>query len=266
MKVICVDDEILLLNRLVKQCDEIEKFSSVKGFTKSKDALQYVEEGNEVDLALLDIDMPVVNGLDLAKGIKERSPKTAIIFTTAFIQYALDAYNILALGYLLKPIKKEDILKVLEQLEIYQATQPVVEKIRIRTFGNFEVFVGDKPINFKRSKSREILAYIVDRMGTGATRPEIAGILWEDGIYDRERQFELNVYIKALKKSLSDAGAEKILLSLGGRFMIDVDKVECDIYQFLKGDQEAVNSFHGEYMNEYSWAEVTAGYITTKNY
>ncbi len=265
MKVICVDDEILLLNRLVKQCGEIEKFDSVNGFTKSKDALQYVEEGNDVDLALLDIDMPIINGIDLAKAIKERSPKTAVIFTTAFIQYALDAYKILALGYLLKPIKKEDIIKVLQQLEIYRELPSTNDKIKIRTFGNFEVLVGDKPVIFKRSKSREILAYIVDRMGTGATRPEIAGILWEDGVYDRERQFELNVYIKALKKSLSEFGADKILLSLGGRFMIDMDKVECDIYQFLKGDSEAVNSFHGEYMNEYSWAEVTAGYISTKN-
>lgn len=265
MKVICVDDEILLLNRLVKQCGEIEQFSDVKGFVKSRDALEYLDNGNGVDLAFLDIDMPVINGLDLAKAIKSRYPKTAIVFTTAFIQYALDAYNILALGYLLKPIKKEDIVKVLDQLKIYQVTQPTSDKIKIRTFGNFEVFVGDTPVNFKRSKSREILAYIVDRMGTGATRPEIAGILWEDGIYDRERQFELNVYIKALKKSLQDAGADKILLSLGGRFMIDVDKVDCDIYQYLKGDQDAVNSFHGEYMNEYSWAEVTAGYISAKN-
>lgn len=264
MKVICVDDEILLLNRLVKQCGEIEKFSEVKGFTKSKEALQFVEDGNDVDLALLDIDMPVINGIDLAKAIKERSPKTAVIFTTAFIQYALDAYNVLALGYLLKPIKKEDILKVLGQLEIYQASQPTSDKIKIRTFGNFEVFVGDKPVIFKRSKAREILAFIVDRMGTGATRPEIAGILWEDGIYDRDRQFELNVYIKSLKKSLTDAGADKMLLALGGRFMIDVDKVDCDIYQYLKGDPEAVNSFNGEYMNEYSWAEVTAGYISAK--
>ncbi|MCQ2413330.1 MAG: response regulator [Clostridia bacterium] len=268
MNVICVDDEVLLLDRLVRVCGEIEDFTEVRGFGKSREALDYFEKGNTADIAFLDIDMPFMNGIELAGKIKEISPNTAVIFTTAFSQYALDAYNVLALGYLLKPIRKEAILKILEQRDRYQSggAKKENEKVQIRTFGNFEVLIGGKPISFKRDHSREVLAYLVDRMGTGATRPEIAAILWEDAPYDRAHQSALNVYIVDLKKTLREAGAEDILLSLGGRFLIDVNKVDCDIYRYLDGDPALAGKFCGEYMNEFSWAEITASYLSMKDY
>lgn len=269
MKVICVDDEVLLLNRLVRVCGEIDAFSEVRGFDKSREALAYVEGGGTPDVAFLDVDMPYLNGIELAKKIKEICPTAAIVFTTAFSQYALDAYNVPALGYLLKPIRKEAILKLLDQLALYRGAareekEKEKGKVKIRTFGNFEVLVGDRPIVFKRDKAREILAYIVDRMGTGATRPEIAAILWEDAPYDRTHQSNLNVYIGELKRALREAGAEDILLSLGGRFLIDVARVDCDIYRYLDGDPSLTDKYCGEYMSEYSWAEVTAGYLEVK--
>ena len=105
MRIICVDDEELVLQLTVSLCRELPEVEDVQGFSKAKDALKYLKT-NPADIALLDIDMPDMNGILLAKKIKETNSNTAIVFLTGYSQYAVDAFNIRANGYLLKPISK----------------------------------------------------------------------------------------------------------------------------------------------------------------
>ena len=83
MKVICVDDEKLIMEDTVSMCRELPQISEVKGFSRPGEALTWLEH-NPVDLALLDIDMPGMNGLELAAAIKTIWPGTAIIFLTGY--------------------------------------------------------------------------------------------------------------------------------------------------------------------------------------
>ncbi len=258
MNVICIDDENLMLKNIVQVCNQIPAFRKVSGFSSAKTALEYIKESQEtVNMAFIDIEMPIMDGLTLAKEIKLLSAKTVIVFTTAYSEYAFDAYKINALGYLLKPIRKQDIENILKNIDHLKMIDMGNKMVEIRTFGNFEVFVEGKPVLFGRSKPREIFAYIVDRMGTGCSRSEIASVIWEDGVYDRSRQNTLNSYIIDLKQYLVEYGIADVLISGGGRFMINMDIVSCDMYQFLKGDIQAINSYRGEYMSEYPWAEFT---------
>ena len=106
MKAICVDDEKIGMEYLITLCDKIEILSDVKGFAKSREALDYCEK-NQVDIAMLDINMPDINGITLTSKLREINPDIRIIFVTAYEQYAVDAFSVHADGYLLKPVTLE---------------------------------------------------------------------------------------------------------------------------------------------------------------
>ena len=143
MRVVCVDDEKLILEDVVAMCKELPQIAKVKGFTRAGDALSWLAD-HEVDLVLLDIDMPGTNGIQLAAAIKEQSPDTAVIFLTGYTQYAVDAFAIHASGYLLKPVDKErleeDVEFVLSNMSGRKSTKAVnPSHVMIKTFGNFDV-------------------------------------------------------------------------------------------------------------------------------
>ena len=117
MNLLCVDDEPLILEDLVSVCREIDSVCSVESFTKVSDAINFVKDGaNEIDVAILDIDMPEMNGLDLAKKLKEIRPRIEIIFLSGFSEFAVDAFKVRASGYLLKPLTPEKIRKEISHL------------------------------------------------------------------------------------------------------------------------------------------------------
>ena len=130
------------------------------------------------------------------------------------------------------------------------------QRIRAVTFGNFDLLVDGKPVHFKRKRSKEMLAYLIDRHGHSATRREIAAVLFEDDCYDRSRQNYFGMIAAALKSALDSAGIGEIYLHDTDSFSIDANKISCDLYEYEAGEPSALNSFHGEYMAQYSWGEM----------
>ena len=131
------------------------------------------------------------------------------------------------------------------------------KRVRFQCFGNFEAFVDNKPLVFKRAKTKELLAYLVDRMGASATMGELMAVIWEDGPDTSSRQSNLRNLIADMKNVLSDAGVDNIIIKNRNSIAIDSGLVDCDYYDFLRHIPYAVNSYHGEYMMQYSWAEIT---------
>ena len=257
MIAICVDDERLLMEDIVNMCLDLPEIDEIKGFTKAKDALEWVKN-NHADLALLDIDMPVMNGIELAKKIKDISPDTAIIFLTGYEQYAVDAFAVRASGYLLKPITKEALAS---DIKYVFSNKPgsLKKKVTVKTFGSFDVYVNDIQVKFHMAKCKEILAYLVDRQGGSVTRSQLAAILWENRLYDRKLQKQLDVYIRSLRETLYEYGIEEIIEMQRATLRVIPDKIDCDVYRFFLGDADAVKAYRGEYMSAYSWASITEG-------
>lgn len=259
MNVICIDDERILMEDTVSMCREMPEIADVNGFTKAADALDWLNS-NPVDLALLDIDMPDMNGLELAIRIKDRSPDAAVIFLTGYAQYAVDAFMLHASGYLLKPVSKEQLAAEIRYVfSLKRKTLSADKRVSVRTFGGFEVYVDDRQIKFHMAKCKELLAYLVDRQGCSVTRPELSAILWEDRIYDRRQQKRLDVYIRSLRDTLAEYGIERILEMRRGTLRVVPEEFDCDAYRFFAGDPDAVNAYRGEYMSAYSWASITEG-------
>lgn len=267
MTAVCVDDEELILQRTVSLVKKTNKFDTVEYFSDSEEALDYFN-GSKADLALLDIDMPNLGGLDLATAIKERCPDIRIIFLTGYSEFAVDAYAMHATGYLLKPVSYDRLLSEIEYaLEAPKAAEAQTvsdEKTRVKidTFGYFNITVDGKPIIFKRSKAKELLACLIDRRGQFISRKDLFYILWEDDDYDRAKQKYLDTIIRSLKETLEEYEVSDIFEMEKGLMRVDPDKVDCDLYRFLDGDENAIKSFRGEYMSSYTWSSITEGYLT----
>ncbi|MBQ1412260.1 MAG: response regulator [Clostridia bacterium] len=262
MKIICVDDEVLLLEDTVAMCLKLPQVEEAKGFTNPCEALTWLTY-HPADIALLDIDMPGMNGMMLAAEIKRKYPHMAIIFLTGYSQYAVEAFSMRASGYLLKPVTQE---KLAADVAYALSIKPkkLTDHVVIRTFGNFDVFVDDKLVVFKSARGKELLAYLVDRQGSSVTRAEAFAILWEDRLYDRPMQKQMDAVIRNMRETLREYGIEDIFDMKNGSMWVCPARFTCDAYLFLKGDVEALNAYRGEYMSAYAWASMTESVMTWK--
>ena len=259
MRAICVDDEPLAVEYTLGQCARLPEISEAKGFTDARAALGWLR-GHPAELAILDINMPGIDGITLAARIKELSPATAILFLTAYKEYAFDAYAVHPTGYLLKPVSLEKLAaEVRHACGGEAASAPA--RIQIKTFGYFDLYVDGRPVGFRLAKAKEILAYLVDRQGAGVTRSQLFAAVWEDRPYDRGMQKQLDVYIRSLRDTLREYGAEEILEINKGVLRVRPDAFTCDAYLFYSGDSDMINAYHGEYMSSYSWASMTEGIL-----
>lgn len=109
MKILIADDEPLARERLTSLCNELTNFEVVGQASHGKQVLELIPE-LQPDIVLLDIRMPGMDGLETAHHISKLETPPAVIFTTAYDQYALSAFDNHAVGYLLKPIKKDQLL------------------------------------------------------------------------------------------------------------------------------------------------------------
>ena len=116
------------------------------------------------------------------------------------------------------------------------------------------MFADGKPVAFSRKKSKELLAYLVDRQGAAVSIAEASGILWEDSPYSRSRQRQMQYVIADLLQSLAAVHAENIVIRQRSMLSADPSKFDCDLNAFLDGAANA-SAYRGEYMVQYSWAE-----------
>lgn len=252
MKVILVDDEPLSLNLFKLECGNMPGFDVVGFFDNSAEALAYARE-NPVDFALLDINMPEMSGIELARRLRLCRPGMVIIFVTAHPEYAADAIHVKADFVVFKPYEREDILDALERARLLSERQK--KRIRFRTFGHFDLFVDGKLVSFKSAKAKELLALCVSRMGGEVTIYEMVDTLWA-GTGDQGLGYRTT--IKALADTLKEVNAEKLLKRKRSVLYLDTDEFDCDLIDFKAGKPEAVNAYHGEFMQQYAWAQTMA--------
>jgi len=256
MKFLAIDDEPLALEDLEEALYKCAPECELALFTAPSQAMAHAREF-ALDVAFIDIELGSTNGLALAKELKDLQPEVHIVFVTSHDRYAVDAFKLHATGYLLKPVTAEDVCRELSFL--YGARPESTKKIRIQTFGGFDVFVDKKPLQFGRSKAKELLAYLVDRRGISVTNNEACAILWEDGESTSATKSYFRTIVTSLRTTLKEARAEQILIKRFNSLAIDPAQIDCDSYRFLSGDPYAINSYRHDYLSCYSWAEFSVG-------
>ena len=207
MLAIAVDDEVLMLGALVKAITASPDIREVTKFSDCEKALEYVK-GNPVDIAFLDINMRGMGGLTLAEKILAVHPDCKVIFCTGYEEYAIPAFKLHASGYLMKPVSAEDVQNEINNIKGLRNREKL---LTVKCFGNFEVYVKNEKLVFKRPKTKELFAFLVDRKGAGMTAKQICATLFSDDSDDAKNASYLRQLVLDLKNTLKSVGAESVL-------------------------------------------------------
>lgn len=254
MTAIAVDDEPLMLRALTNAVAASPDIGQVVEFGSCADALAWAGE-NPVDVAFLDIEMRGMGGMALAEKLRQLRPDCRIVFTTGYEHYAVEAFRLRASGYLLKPISAEDVQAEIDYIKGRQSAEKL---LTVHCFGMFEAYAHGQKLDFRRSKTRELLAFLVDCKGAGTTSREISAKLWGDDCDEERCRNYLRQLFVDLRHTLESVGAEAVLIQSGYSYSLDTRRVECDYYDYLRTGRP---EFRGEYMNQYSWADETCGLL-----
>lgn len=251
MKILAVEDEVILLKHLANRIHEAVPEAEILTFDNTDDALAALGK-KKPDIAFLDIAAGDMNGVDLAKRIKASYPGCDIVFCTGYSDYAAQAFDLGASDYLMKPITKEKIQHALSQLRHTNLNMIGVQGMYIRCFGEFEVFYHGDPVTSFTKRSKELLAYLVDKVGAVCSSSDISS-----AIFQGSSDSYFRVVKKDLIKILSGIGQEDILIKGWGKLGVNREKVRCDYFDYLDGDPGALNQYKGAYMQQYRWAQAT---------
>lgn len=257
MIAIAVDDEALMLGALVAAIDASPDIAEVTKFSDCDEALEFVSKNN-IDIAFLDINMRGMGGLALAQKILAVRPGCKIVFCTGYQEYAIPAFKLHASGYLMKPISAEDVQAEIDNIKgLRQLERPLT----VKCFGNFEVYAKNEKLSFKRLKSKELFAFLIDRNGASMTAKQICAVLFPDDTDDNKNAAYLRQLVLDLKNTLRSVGAEGVLCHETPCYRVNTNLIKCDYISHLESGKP---EFFGEYMTQYEWAEETCAMLQFK--
>ena len=257
MNTLTVDDRELVVTLMLGILRDLDPEGTHLGATSAGDAQRLARETSP-EVAFLDVEMPGdMNGISLGRQLKADNPRLNIVIITGHSEYAMDAFSLDASGYLLKPLTREAVAHQLAVLRFGQEG-PHQGRIQVRCFGPFEVFSDGVPLDFSYSKSKELLACLVDHQGALCSNDTLIGCLWPDEPADQQTKARLRKYVKDLKDTLAAVGAADAIrhqerVGIG----LDISRLDCDYFRYLRGDPAAARQFHGKYMIQYEFAEET---------
>lgn len=257
MRVIAVDDEELMLRALVRAISASPDVKEVAKFSSQEKALDYARE-NPIDVAFLDINMRGMGGIELAEKIINLRPNCKIVFCTGYEEYAIKAFRLHASGYLMKPISIEDVQAEIDNVKGVRKKEKLLE---VKCFGNFEIYLKGERLSFKRSRTKELFAFLVDRRGAGLTAKQICAVLFPEDTDDVKNTAYLRQLVMDLKNTLKSVGAETVFCHETPFYRVDTSLIKCDYFSYLETGKP---EFLGEYMSQFSWADETCAMLQFK--
>ncbi|CBK74080.1 Response regulator containing CheY-like receiver and SARP domains [Butyrivibrio fibrisolvens 16/4] len=268
MKYLIVDDEKIILEGMEDTLKEIVGDSAE--IFKANDPFEAIEQMTKhpADIVFSDVDMPGMNGLKLAEKLQEINPDVDIVFATGYAHYSLDAWKTAAKAFILKPVSKDDMKAAIDKITANRNRGQTAEAgsskandkpLEVVCFGNFEIFHDGSPVHFARKKSKEMVAYLIDRKGAMISTGELRSALWEEEDDNEEKKGYIRVLANDIRKSMEDIGISNFLRNDMDCYSVDIKSMSCDYLKFLDGDPAAKKAFSDEYMVQYPWAEMTLG-------
>lgn len=259
MKVIYVDDEELARLNFRIVAEPLGEGDELHLFDDAQSTLEWVRS-NDVNVAFLDLELDDdMGGMELARRLQQLRPSIVVVFVTAYSQHALEAFGVGAIGYVLKPYTCEDIRRELAKAARIRPIRS--SRVYIQTIPTLQVEVNGTPLELPGGKVGELLALLVDRAGAGVSTGEAIACLWPNRPNDRNTATLMRMTAKRLMDALRKAGIEQIIGIGKRKKWIIRDMVDCDLYRILDGEPHAADCYDGEYLREYSWAEVTNAHL-----
>lgn len=270
IKAILVDDERLSLEELEFLLKKHQEISVVGTFLNPVVALQHIRQ-LKPQVVFLDINMPQLGGIDAALKIVEENPDTDIVFVTGFDKYAIKAFEIQVLDYILKPINPNRLKKTIERVVKKRMIMPKNEdkKLKIKCLGGFSVgWENQNAIRWRSEKTKELFAYLVQNKGRNIPKEELLDKLWgEDNTERAICQLYNGIYY--IRKALQEYEIDIIIISTDNNYNLTLGTVDLDIlyfYEYERGNYadtvEALKELEALYIGDYlegryySWADI----------
>lgn len=239
IEIVLVDDEQLQLDymqKLIEQAAEsLEIKIEISQYLSGEAFLFALEDHPTWNLAFLDIEMEELNGMQVAKILREKSPQLELVFATAYAEYAIEGYEVQALDYLLKPINQQKITRVLKR---YLEEQPEDTAYLIAEVEGQTTRLNLEDILYVEANMGEVLVVLVDqKLPLKMTLLEFQDLL-DERFVATHRSYLVNLqYIsRLLKKDVALSNGEKIPLSRRR-----AKEVQSDFIDYYKG-----SVFYGE--------------------
>lgn len=272
MKVILIDDESLANEALKIVLNQIGGVQIQGAYTNLQEAIHAIRE-HEVDVIFLDIEMGAAHGLDIAKRINEEWQNIKVVFVTAHAEFAVDAFEISAYDYLLKPVRKERLEKTLHriQAEMKQMEPKVEEKITtalpltINAMGNFQLLHSDKKeIKWRTKKVKELFAYIWHHYPNPVPRAHIIEDIWGEQHGDSAVQL-MHTSFYHLRKTIRDIGFQNPVEFVNEQYALAlyIDSDNRKLEEIMASQkitdveiEKMIELYKGNYLEEdnYEWA------------
>ncbi|MEY9972656.1 two-component system LytT family response regulator [Lysinibacillus sp. RC46] len=279
MRIVIVDDEYLPLMRLKTLIEKssIPEIDIVGDYTDSLEAIAQIQS-LQPDVVFLDIVMPNMDGLALGEKIQELLPNVEIVFTTGFDQYAIDAFNLHAIDYLLKPVQKPRLHKALERLQrIIEKNPPIpTKKKTIQLLGGLKVVTPDgntQLMKWRTSKAKGLFTYMLSHRNEMIYRDTILELFWPESDIDKASK-QLYTAIYTVRQTLKNYGLDGVKISsplLNSGYRVLLENVVIDVEQWLTQlkslpplDQGTIEEYEcvfqaytGDYLGDdgYIWSE-----------
>ncbi|GIQ71146.1 response regulator [Xylanibacillus composti] len=279
MKIVLLDDEALALKYMEHQLRQIAEIEDIKKFTDPQEFRAYMREAKEEPgLVFLDIHLPEVNGVELAEQLLEHRPGLNIVFVTAYDDYAIKAFELNALDYIMKPVSTERLTKTLERIqERMQEVRPDVlpsgQSIRMQLFQQVLIESGSgqwSPLRWRTTRAQELFLYLLQHRGQPVRKSVLVELMWPD--YEPNRAYaQLYTAIYHIRKTLEPYGDAFTIVNATDSYILHVEHVRLDVEeweQFVLQEQsvttatietyeETMALYKGDYLQEYEywWAE-----------
>lgn len=233
---------------------------SIKGAYSAEEVLALPSQSFDVAFIDPELEPGKMSGVELAEHLKKYHRNTHVIFVSKNKNYYEAAFSVHADGYfLLQDISAEKIKHEMDYLmNNYPSALKTRGKVFARTFGGFDLYLDGEIVTFDRSKAKELLALLVDRRGGSLTPREACAFLFEGYPYDTLRNGYYHVVVSSLTSTLDRLNIGHIIKKNRKRIAIVPNNIECDAYNYLRGDVTAIRQYDGNYLSGYRWA----GYAT----
>mgnify|MGYP001430219788 CR=1 FL=1 len=269
IKAILVDDERPALRGLEHLLKAYPEITVIQMYTNPIKAIYEIRQ-LKPQVVFLDINMPQLKGIDVGSRILDSSPDTDIVFVTAYDQYAVEAFELHAMDYLLKPVTPDRLRKTIERVVKKQSLElkTNLQKLQIKCLGQFRVgWENQEPIKWRAEKTRELFAFLLHNKGRDISKEEILDKLWsEDNPEKAIRQLYNGIYY--IRKALEEYGIDRALISIDSSYNLKIGAVELDVdrmHEIEKSEhadnleklEEMEDIYTGDYFQgeNYPWAD-----------
>lgn len=245
MKVLIVDDELailLVMKRMLSTMEDVELVGSCRSAAEALDLVQ----NREVDLVFLDIMIAGDDGLELARRLRSLRADLAIVFTTSHSEFALHAYDVYPLDYIVKPVSRMRLAQTITRAankysDSSQETGDLVpNRLMVRGMGCFEVSSKQEgAVKWISKKSMELFAYLLINRERNVAKNRILEDIFPDmPIKNAEKYLHTVVY--QLRKALLPHGFKEIVISAHEQYRMDIDQIDIDFIQFEQVMEEMI--------------------------